>query len=165
LSDLIIAKRPVGSDVTAERIFDAAVFGTGRPTLVIPEELPDHLLRHVIVAWDGSLEGARAVAGATTLLREASAVSIFTAGQDGDDEVTQAGLAEALRWHGITARPLMAREADERVGPALLAAVVEQNATMLVMGAYTHSRLRQAFLGGLTRYVLGHIPIPVLMAH
>jgi nucleotide-binding universal stress UspA family protein len=33
------------------------------------------------------------------------------------------------------------------------------------MGAYTHSRLRQSFLGGVTMHVLAHATIPVVMSH
>jgi len=36
---------------------------------------------------------------------------------------------------------------------------------MLVMGAYGHSRLRQAILGGTTRNMLEKAEIPVFMAH
>jgi nucleotide-binding universal stress UspA family protein len=38
-------------------------------------------------------------------------------------------------------------------------------ATLIVMGAYTHGRLRQSFLGGVTRQVLAEATIPVLMSH
>jgi len=55
------------------------VFGSGRPCLLVREEVSDTLLRHVVVAWNGSLEGTRAVAGATPLLEAAGRVSIFSA--------------------------------------------------------------------------------------
>jgi len=42
---------------------------------------------------------------------------------------------------------------------------MEQQATMIVMGAYTHSRLRQSFLGGVTKHLLAHAPVPLLMSH
>lgn len=48
---------------------------------------------------------------------------------------------------------------------ALLDACVADGADLLVMGAYTHSRLRQLILGGVTRYVLQEVTLPVLMAH
>jgi len=40
-----------------------------------------------------------------------------------------------------------------------------QRATLIVMGAYTHSRMREAFLGGVTRHLLAHAPVPLLMSH
>jgi nucleotide-binding universal stress UspA family protein len=33
------------------------------------------------------------------------------------------------------------------------------------MGAYSHSRLRETVLGGMTRDILKHMTVPVLMAH
>jgi nucleotide-binding universal stress UspA family protein len=50
-------------------------------------------------------------------------------------------------------------------GAALVSAAAEQQATLIVMGAYTHSRLRQSFLGGVTRHLLAHAPVPLLMSH
>ena len=40
----------------------------------------------------------------------------------------------------------------------------EIGADMLVMGAYGHSRFRQAILGGATRNMLEKAQVPVLMA-
>jgi len=34
-----------------------------------------------------------------------------------------------------------------------------------VMGAYSHSRLREIVLGGVTRDILRDMNVPVLMAH
>jgi nucleotide-binding universal stress UspA family protein len=54
---------------------------------------------------------------------------------------------------------------ESSTGAALVSAAVEQQATMIVMGAYTHSRLRQSFLGGVTKHLLAHAPVPLLMSH
>ncbi len=35
----------------------------------------------------------------------------------------------------------------------------------MVMGAYTHSRVREMIVGGVTRHVLGSTELAVLMAH
>ena len=41
--------------------------------------------------------------------------------------------------------------------------VNEGDYDLVVMGAYSHSRLRQLILGGVTRHVLENADIPVLM--
>ena len=51
------------------------------------------------------------------------------------------------------------------MGEALLSAVRDENADLLVMGGYGHSRVRELILGGVTRHVLGNASVPVLMAH
>ena len=164
LSDLLVARHAGPGEVGASTILDAALFGTGRPVLLAPEQLPDDLFRHVVVAWNGSLEATRAVTGSLVLLRKAERVSVFaTPVEAGSDPATD--LVEALRWHGITARRLKLAANPGTVGEALLDQAAEAEATMIVMGAYTHSRVREMFLGGVTRHVLDHATVPVIMAH
>lgn len=38
-------------------------------------------------------------------------------------------------------------------------------ADLLVMGAWGHSRMSEWILGGITRYMLQHSDIPLLLAH
>ncbi len=165
VSDLIVVDRPSGRKLASERIFDAAVFSSGRPTLVVADDVPDDLLRHVVIAWNGSLEAARVVGHAISLLHAADRVSIVTATSDRSSEAQFANLQDYLSWHGIKAHPLAVPAAEDSAGAALLAGAVRGNATMMIMGAYTHSRVRQFLLGGVTAHVLKHASIPVLMEH
>jgi nucleotide-binding universal stress UspA family protein len=41
---------------------------------------------------------------------------------------------------------------------------IEIGADLIVMGAYSHSRFREAILGGTTRSMLGKTGLPILMA-
>jgi nucleotide-binding universal stress UspA family protein len=43
--------------------------------------------------------------------------------------------------------------------------VIDIGADMVVMGAYGHSRFREAILGGATRNMLETCEVPVFMAH
>ena len=173
LSDLIVLNFPGGFYSATERLFDTAVFDTGRPVLLAPKRpfLPDDLLRHVVVAWNGSREAARAVAGALPILHAAERVSVFTAPwrnedfMETDDPKHDQLLPEYLVWHGIRAQSLRPQQQDPSVGAALLRIAAEQDATLIVMGAYTRSRVRQVMLGGVTRDVLQSASFPVLMAH
>ncbi len=165
LSDLIILNRPTTNETVAERALDAALFKTGRPTLLVPKQLLVNLTDHVVIAWNSSLEAARAVAGAMPILQAAERVSILTIPHDPDDPVRPLDLAEHLAWHGIGAEYLSSGSDTDSVGTALLNAATDQSATMLVMGAYTHSRTRQMVLGGVTRHVIQNAAIPVLMTH
>jgi nucleotide-binding universal stress UspA family protein len=164
VSDMIVLGRFAAGEVTPARLFDAAVFGAGRPTLLAPRTLPWDPLDHVLIAWNGSLESSRTVFAAMPLLRAARRVSIFAAAEHGSEAASAGELAESLVWHGIHAGPLAIAGAHPP-GPALLEAAKRREATLIVMGAYTHSRLRQAFLGGVTSRVLAHAEIPVLLSH
>jgi nucleotide-binding universal stress UspA family protein len=165
LSDLIILSRPNASDGVTQRAFDAAVFDSGRPTLIVPDELPANLLNHILIAWNSSIEVTRAVAGAMPLLSQASHVSIFTAPTHTDEALRDIYLGEQLAWHGIRARYLRAVTDTLSVGASLLEAADQERATMIVMGAYTHSRVREMLLGGVTRHILRHANVAILMMH
>lgn len=165
VSDLIVMSQFKANDLIAERCFDAAVFGSGRPTLVVSATLPWDMLDHVMIAWNGSLEASHAVFGAMPLLRAAGRVSIFCVQEAETEQASGAELAEALSWYGIRAHHVGRPETPCSTGSALLAMAHRNEATLIVMGAYTHSRLRQSFLGGVTREVLADATIPVLMSH
>jgi nucleotide-binding universal stress UspA family protein len=165
VNDLIVVERPVSAALATQSCFDAAVFGTGRPTLVLSGHQQRDITDHVMIAWNGSLEATRATAAAMPFLHRSKRVSIFTSLKYGTDTSDLGDLAEALRWHGIRTPEVVFPDKAESTGPALEAAANKHEATMLVMGAYTHSRLRQTFLGGVTEYLLAHSPIPLLMSH
>src|SRR6516162_4139466 len=71
VSDLTVVQRPSSSSVQGQRCFDAAVFESGRPTLVVGERLHFAITDHVMIAWNGSLEASRALLGAMPLRRAA----------------------------------------------------------------------------------------------
>ena len=54
---------------------------------------------------------------------------------------------------------------DVGVGDAILNAASDYAADLLVIGAYGHSRMRELVLGGVTRHLLRHMTVPVLMSH
>ena len=72
-------------------------------------------------------------------------MSIFSAPQYGSEGAGAPDLAESLQWQGIRAHLIPGPGDENSAGVALVSAAVEQQATMIVMGAYTHSRLQQAF--------------------
>jgi nucleotide-binding universal stress UspA family protein len=165
VSDLIVLQRVAEDPVNTQRCFDAAVFESGRPALLVPEKLPFDITEHVVIAWNGSLQASRAVFGAMPLLHLANRVSIFATPQNDVDSVNPGDLAEALSWHGIHAHMLLPSGSASSTAEALIASATKQQATLIVMGAYTHSRLRQTFLGGVTRHLLAQTPVPLLMSH
>jgi len=165
LSDFIVLPRPSAGEIVAQRCLDAAVFGTGRPTLLVGDTLPPALTDHVLIAWNGSLEASRAVFGAMPLLPQAKRVTIFTALEYGAEAVDLDDLAASLRDRGIRTPEVIFPTTERSTGAALVTAAETHHATLIVMGAYTHSRMREAFLGGVTKHLLAHAPVPVLMSH
>jgi nucleotide-binding universal stress UspA family protein len=165
VSDLIVMARFAAENVQAQRCFDAALFGTGRPTLLVPDRTPWDMIDHVLIAWNGSIEASHAVFGVMPLLHAAGRVSIFSVPTPENDETTGGELAEALSWQGIRVHQAIRPQTAPSIEAALLAAAVQCGATLIVMGAFTHSRWRQSFLGGVTRHILSEAAIPVVMSH
>lgn len=166
LSDLVIMGRPTdGLDAPSLLTLNAALMESGKPLLLAPPAAPPTVGRRVAVAWNGSAEAGRAVAFALPLMRRAEAVTILTLTEDTRTISAPAGeLAAYLAWHGITAQAQLVH-AGANAGTVLLEQCAALNADLLVMGAYTHSRLRQLILGGVTRHVLGHAQVPCLLCH
>lgn len=165
VSDLVVMARPVDEpEEIASPAFDAALFDSGRPVLLVPGAPVERLGQIVALAWNRSREAVRATAMALPLLGAAKRVVILT-GRDRDDAARPSMLADYLAGHGIAAKTWAFTPGNGSMGDQLLAEAGKAGADLLVMGAYGHSRLRELVLGGATRGVLSHGDLPVLMVH
>jgi nucleotide-binding universal stress UspA family protein len=149
---------------------DEIVIATGRPVLVVPYAGTfDTVSRRVLVAWDGTREAARAANDALPLLENAEAVTVTFVGAR---ETTLAEhrpsierMVHHLQRHGIPARAEETLQGDLRISDVLLSRAADLAADLLVAGAYHHSQLREALVGGVSRELLDHMTVPVLMSH
>ncbi len=170
LADLIVVGRPTKtSDVSSTLTLNAALFDTGRPVLVAPPgggAGGDHNFGgHIGISWNGSAQSARAVGSALGLIAAAAKVTVMTAASDKTSVARGPELAAYLEWHGVHPATRTFTADGQSIGAALLAECTEAGVDLLVMGAYTHSRMRQLILGGVTRHVLEEASIPLFMAH
>ena len=166
VNDLVIVDRPDPARPFTGRALDTALFSIGRPTLMIGEPVTYDPLYHVVIAWNGSLDAPRLIGQSITRPREAARVTVLHAQTGRFEAAHVADLCGYLRWHGIVAEAVtLPVKEDTSVGAAILAEAEARDATMLALGAYTHSRVREFLLGGVTRYVIENARMPVLMAH
>ncbi len=165
LSDLIVVPHAASEDtMSSSEALHAVLFDSGRPVIVASRQVPDTIGRRICIAWNGTTESASAVLSAMDWLQRADAVQVLYS-DDYQRRGPEAGeLVDYLAGHGIDAQPGSFRRLGERVGAGLLAAVDAFGADLLVIGAYSHSRLRQMILGGVTRHVIEQATLPVLMA-
>jgi len=125
--------------------------------------------RPAAVAWDGSFEAGRAVRAALPLLKEASRIAIVQQVEEIDASAGAAADPERLKrylaGHNVAVETTI--ETRERnVGSALLRAAERYGAELLVAGAYGHSRVGEALVGGATRAFLAARSGPhLLLAH
>jgi nucleotide-binding universal stress UspA family protein len=154
--------------VPEDLVIEAALFESGRPTIVVPYIQTDGInLGHVLVCWDGSRSAARAAADSLPFLVRSKKVEIvMVASKDGKaDELPGTGLAEHLARHDLNVEIKRLIATDMNVSDVILSYAADCGASFVVMGGYGHSRLREFILGGATRGMLQSMTVPVLMAH
>ena len=166
LADLVIVPRPASKTALSESpTMQAAIMDTGRPVLVAPPGQAKALGGKILVAWNGSPQAARALAAALPLLREAEAITLLHIEEGSGGAPTVEDAVEYLAAHGCLARAVSQPRGHHPVADALLLAAMNEGADLLVMGAYTHKRIRELIFGGATLEALLDATIPVLMAH
>ena len=148
---------------------EAIIFGSGRPTLIVPERAAPHQfqLGTAVVAWDFSRTAARAVGDALPLLEMAKRVRIVTVSGEKSIETKRSAeeLAKNLSRHGLDVVVDRVTSNGQAIGDVLESYVSSCKADLLVMGAYGHTRLREFILGGATRSLLTKPPVPILFSH
>jgi nucleotide-binding universal stress UspA family protein len=169
LRDLTIIALPE-SDQLQHRIAESVIFGSGRPVLILPnasKHSDGFELGRVVVGWDFSQPASRAVADALPILEKAKRVDLVTVTNEKvlRGKRSTADLAKNLACHGIDVSIETVDAAGRKIGDVLASYALAHKADILVMGAYGHSRLREFILGGATRSMLSHPPIPILFSH
>lgn len=168
LSDLILIQQPEpGRERPADAHMDEVLLRSGRPCLLVPYAGVARLPFDVVtVAWDGSAPAARALGDAMPFLRQAKRVEVVQVARDFAPAGAETGarLMAHLEMHGIRAshRTLVTTLPFAEV---MLSHLADTESDLLVMGAYGHSRLREALIGGASRDILRSMTVPVLMAH
>lgn len=162
---------PVGEEVGLQQyVAECVIFGSGRPTIVLPEapKIRRPLSLEVVgVAWDFSRPAARAIADAMPILERAKTVRVVTITREKTIDTKRSGaeLMKHLAFHGIEVVLEEEEAAGRSIGQALEDYATAREIDLLVMGAYGHSRLRDFILGGATKTVIAHPPLPVLLSH
>jgi nucleotide-binding universal stress UspA family protein len=149
---------------------DAVVVEVGRPILVIPYAGRfESVGRRPLIAWDGSREAARALGDALPLIEGAEAATVIYIGARETQLVrAQPALDRVVRHlhrHAIKAGGEAIRGGDVPISDLLLSRAADLGADLIVAGGYHHSPLREALLGGVSRELLRHMTVPVLMSH
>ena len=170
-NDLVILPKPFGKGrgQEDEAIVESALFEGQTPVLVLPDTgVGAKLGGRIVVAWNQSSEALAAVRLAMPLLARAEIVDIavIDTPKHGPERSDPGGpLSQMLARHGVRAEVSVLAKTMPKVSDVLLRHVRDMNADMIVMGAYGHSRFREAILGGATRGMLELADVPVFMAH
>lgn len=167
---VVIGQRDSSADVGNVDVADELVFILGRPVMVVPYAGAFKSVgERVMVAWNASRESTRAVGDSIPVLRQAKQVYVLAAnpkgGLDGHGAVPGADIAQHLARHGVKAEAQQLFADDVDVGNLLLSRAADENIDLIVMGCYGRSKLREMILGGVSRHILKHMTVPVLLSH
>ncbi|MCX8475483.1 MAG: universal stress protein [Sphingomonas sp.] len=146
------------------RVLETSILASGTPTVILAEGRSLGAVRRAVLGWKPSAEANRAVHDLVAIAAEGARVDVVVVDQelraDGGDEVCRHldrhGLGPVL--HRLEAEGM--HEADVIQGFALRGA-----ADLLVIGGFGHSRFREVCFGGVTRYLVDHAQVPVMLSH
>jgi len=149
---------------------DQVATACGRPLLIVPyvggfTSVGDN----VLIAWDGTREATRALNDALPLIEAAKAATVMTVvareREFGPAHADLQRVISHLGHHGVAARAEETIRGSLSISDLLLSRAADLGADMIVAGAYHHSPLREALIGGVSRDLLRHMTVPVLMSH
>jgi nucleotide-binding universal stress UspA family protein len=170
-ADLVVLPRPYGEGrgIEDEAVVEAALFEGHAPVLIVPEKgLPEAMGRRIVLAWNESPEALSTVRKAMPMLAAADLVDIVIIDPPahGPERSDPGGrLSQMIARHGARAEVSVLAKTMPRVSDVIRRHAMDRGADLVVMGAYGHSRFREAILGGATRNMLESSELPVLLAH
>jgi nucleotide-binding universal stress UspA family protein len=169
-ADLVIVgqSEPDDATTTPSDLAETVVIASERPVLIVPHiGVTKPPGKTVMLCWNGTREAARAATGALPILKQADKVIILLIDprNDGDPEGPGGRVATWLARHGVNAVVKRDTAGDSNVGGVILSRAADQDADLVVMGLYGHSRMREWVLGGASRTLLASMTVPLLVAH
>lgn len=169
-SDLVVLPKPYGAgrEMADEAVIEAALFAGNVPVLVLPNGTAPPPFRKIVVAWNQSAEAMGAIRAALPFLQAAELTNIVIVDPPrhaADRSDPGGALSQMLARHGVKAEISVVAGTMPRTSDTLLRHASDQAADLLVMGAYGHSRFREAILGGATRDILEAADRAVFMHH
>ena len=164
---IVLPRHAADHEAGAYMTLNAALLQSGRPVVAAPPiaagTVPVGPFERIALFWSGSPEAVRAITAALPFLRLAKEITVLRVKEE-EWFAPIEDLEVYLIRHGVSAgisKVLLPDGGD--TGHALLASAQEAHADLLVMGAYTRSKLRQLIFGSVTAYVLDHAKIPALL--
>ncbi|MFQ5564706.1 MAG: universal stress protein [Parvularculaceae bacterium] len=146
-------------------VLETMLFESGRPALIAGEGDLTKAPKTIAIGWNGGLEASRAMKAAMPFVKRAHRVIVLSVDEGGWRGPDSEEAVSYLKMHGVNAIADHVSRVDDSTGKVLLAAARERDADLLVAGAYSHNRLREMILGGVTRDLSRQTELPVLLAH
>lgn len=166
LHDLTLASYNLSWSVYSELV-DGLLFGTGRPVLLVDEANPVKEELVAVIGWKPSAQSVHAIEAALPILKIAKACHVVAVQESEEDEIVPSAedVAAYLVAKGIAAESFTYPASSAKPQELLTEHYKKVDANLMVMGAYSHSRMKEFVLGGFTKHFLDSRECNVLMAH
>ena len=164
--DVILCGHPSSGHAWPRHLIERLLTETGRPLLLLPKTARLRELDNVTLCWKEDAASARALTASMPILGQAKSVGIVTV-RESDEQSAKGGwdLAGQLGWHGIDAHAELIWDGGSSAINHIRTAAAAQRASLIVMGAFSHSRSRERLFGGCTQAMLDSAERPVFLLH
>ena len=166
VADLVVMAIPAAKEVYPEReLFESLLMQSSAPVFLTPRSGLAAMPRRPLVAWDGSLQASRVVRCALPMLQESEETTLLTIGET---DVGTPSLEAAKLWlerAGVRVKTRSVEWPDRPIAERILNQCDATNSDLVLMGGYSHSRLRENIMGGVTLHMIRHADRPLLMVH
>jgi nucleotide-binding universal stress UspA family protein len=145
-----------------------ALLKLGRPTLVVPESVSSLSADHVVIGWKDTREARRVVQDGLPFFHEASHVTVVEICEPDEESAAKQHIDDVVRYlvrHRVKASPRVILRQDGSAADQIVTLAREEDADLIVTGAYGHTRLGEWMFGGVTRDLLANSSVCCLMSH
>lgn len=173
-TDLIIAGSPLTSEPAGRPDAEDIVERAGRPVLIVPRKFAQRrsselkIGYRVLIAWNASAPSSRAVHDALPFLRRAEEVTLLYVNEGHDRTKARhvvSAIADHLRRHEVKVQPEVMSAMEKKPSRVILDRLSELDINLLVMGAFSRSRLSETWFGGASEDLLHEVGVPILTGH
>lgn len=173
-SDLVVAGSPLSEGRWLEPDSADIVVAAGRPVLLVPRKFAQRrpsqrkVGYRVLLAWNASAPSARAIHDGLPFMRLAEEVTLLFVNHDKDNQPAQhlLGLVAAhLNRHGVHVRQEVISSIGASAAQAILDRLTALDINLLVMGAFSRSKLSETWFGGASEDLFHQVGIPIVTAH
>ncbi|QND37637.1 universal stress protein (plasmid) [Rhizobium leguminosarum bv. viciae] len=160
---LVVA--PCHGNMDARDAFHDILFNEHKLVLVPPPgQYAGNLLGHVVIGWKPHDHAQRAVVAARRWLTAADRVTVLCV-NDKPDGSYQFTARELLKQLGLDGDVIAINSGNRSVGETILDFAKAEKATCLLIGAFKHGYFPELLLGRVTRYLLSHATLPMMIKH
>jgi nucleotide-binding universal stress UspA family protein len=141
----------------------------GRPVLVIPGNVQSLPFERMVIGWKDTREARRVVLDALPYLRRAHSVIVVAICEPNQKEVEiknqLADVSDYLASHGVPAELRIIQSPKHSAGDEIIHLAKEEDADVIVAGAYGHGRVGEWIFGGVTETLVTKSPISCFLSH